>query len=55
MGFSPRAVDDLSLWQFRAAAAGWAEANGAETSGPMSEAEFAAAEAALDAAPETTS
>lgn len=28
MGFTPRQIGDMSLWQIHAAAAGWAEANG---------------------------
>jgi hypothetical protein len=52
MGFPPYEVDRMSLWQFRACLAGWAEANGGTTG--MTADEFAAAAAALDAAPDTT-
>lgn len=54
MGWPPREVAAASLWQFRAAAAGWAEANGGETAEPLTDADFASAEAALDAAPDRT-
>lgn len=30
MGFTPREVDDLSLWEFGAAVDGWAKANNPE-------------------------
>lgn len=30
MGFSPRQVDDMSLWEFGAAAEGWMKANSPE-------------------------
>jgi len=30
MGFSPREVDTMSLWELSAAAKGWARASGAE-------------------------
>ena len=30
MGFTPREIDDLSLWEFAAATLGWTKANGAE-------------------------
>lgn len=32
MGYTPREVDDMSLWQFRAAAAGFARFHGGDTS-----------------------
>lgn len=38
MGFSPREVDAMSLWQFQAAIAGWIEAHGGESG--LSVAEF---------------
>lgn len=53
MGLSPRQVDDTSLWQFAAANDGYAEAHD-PPDGAMSEDEIAAAEAALDAAPDVT-
>lgn len=31
MGWSPREVDDASLWEISMAAKGWAKANGAES------------------------
>lgn len=30
MGFTPREIDDLSLWEFGAAAIGWGKANGSD-------------------------
>lgn len=53
MGFTPRQVDDMSLWQFQAAYAGWAEANGATVEEDLSEEDWKAAEAAFDEAPST--
>ena len=54
MGMNPLVVRDLSLWQFHAAAAGWAKANGAEVTRDLTDDEFNVASAALDEAPETT-
>lgn len=55
MGMSPPTVEALSLWQFFACADGWKAAHGGGDGKAMSDADFAAAEAALDAFPETTS
>ncbi len=53
MGFPPQQVDRMSLWQFQAAYAGWAEANGATVEEDLSEDEWKAAEAAFDEAPDS--
>jgi len=55
MGFPPPVVDAMSLWQFFACTDGWRAAHGGEQSKEMSDADFAAAEAAYEAFPETTS
>lgn len=39
MGMTPADVRGLSLWQFRAAVAGWNRANGGEGNGTIDEAE----------------
>lgn len=52
MGFTPREVDDMSLWQFQAAYAGWAAANGAKVEDELTDDEWKAAEAAFDEAPD---
>lgn len=53
MGFSPREVDAMSLWQFFAAADGFIAANTPKGKGAaMSDDEFEAAAAALDAFPD---
>jgi hypothetical protein len=31
MGFTPREIDDLSLWEFGACVSGWSKANGGES------------------------
>ena len=48
MGFSPREVATMSLWQFQAAASGWAEAKGAKGSDYLNQDDFDAASALLD-------
>lgn len=48
MGFTPREVDDMSLWQYQAVAAGVAEAH--RTDDGLDDAEAATLAAALDAA-----
>lgn len=53
MGFSPRDVDDMSLWQFFACLDGWNAAHGGEKKA-MSDAEFEAASRAYDAFPDQT-
>lgn len=53
MGWTPQQVERMSLWQFWAAYAGWAEANGATVEEDLSEDEWKAAEAAFDAAPDS--
>lgn len=40
MGLSPRAVDNLSLWEFSACVAGWNRSQGAAESAPLSDDEF---------------
>lgn len=39
MGFTPREVDDMSLWELAACAAGYAKAHGAEDKPPAPTAE----------------
>ena len=39
MGFSPREVDAMSMWQFQAALEGYLKANTAEDAGALSDAE----------------
>ncbi len=53
MGFTAQQVDKMSLWQFQAAYAGWAEANGATVDEDLSEDDWKAAEAAFDEAPDS--
>lgn len=55
MSFPPAVVDDMSLWQLFACTDGWKAAHGGTEGKEMSDADFAAAEAAFDAFPETTS
>lgn len=52
MGWTPDQVEASSLWQFQAAYAGWAKANGAEVDDGLSADEFTAAMAAFDEAPD---
>lgn len=42
----------MSLWQFQAAVAGWAKAQGAEVSETMTDPEFEAVSAMLDTFPD---
>lgn len=43
MGFTPRQIGEMSLWEFTACTDGYARANGAEeTMAPPTEAEFLA-------------
>lgn len=52
MGFTPQEVEAMSLWQFHAAYAGWARAQGADTAENLSDEDIERAAAALDAAPD---
>lgn len=52
MGFSPRDVERMSLWQFQAAVAGWAKAQGGDVETEWTAAEFEAASAAADSFPD---
>lgn len=52
MGFTPRQVGEMSLWQFMAAADGWARANAAESPTPASEDDVEDVRALLAAAPD---
>ena len=54
MGFSPREVDAMSLWQFFACQDGWNAAHGGEQNKEMTDAEFDAASRAYDAFPDQT-
>ncbi len=50
MGFSPAEVDAMSLWQFRAAHAGWLAAQGVKMRVAGSDGELRDAEELLDKA-----
>lgn len=39
MGFSPRQVDAMSVWEFQAAVDGYLRANGAESNGGLTDAD----------------
>lgn len=52
MQYTPAEVGAMSLWQFLAAADGWAKANSPDAARPTDE-DLAAAEALLEAAPDT--
>ena len=53
MGFSPREVGAMSLWQFLACADGWAKANQPEAANKSNDDEdFGDIEAMLDATPD---
>lgn len=54
MGFPPREVDSMSLWQFFACLDGWNAAHGGDQNKEMSDAEFQAASRAFDAFPDQT-
>lgn len=40
MGFSPREVGEMSMWEFQAAVAGWMKAHVPEDAGAASDAEL---------------
>lgn len=54
MGFSPREIGAMSLWQFMACADGWSRANDPKAAKRSNDAEgdLDAVEAMLDAAPD---
>lgn len=45
IGFTPRDVDEMTLWEFTACIAGYAKAHGVKDSRPISDAEYDALEA----------
>lgn len=52
MGFSPREIGTMSLWQFMACADGYARANSPEAASRSNDDAFDGLDALLDAAPD---